>query len=195
MSPQENFWPGVFAIVLGTFMAVLDTSIVNIAIPEMMNVFGASTEEIQWVVTSYTLTMAAVIPLAGFLGIRFGIKKSYLASLFLFTLGSLLCGLAVSNATMIAARIIQAAGGGLMMTIGQVDDRACRAAGKNGASDGSVRHLGFRRSRCRADAQRVFRGAARLAFHFYGEHSVRDVGDASGLAFFAGKRSEPQAAV
>lgn len=119
MSPQENFWPGVFAIVLGTFMAVLDTSIVNIAIPEMMNVFGASTEEIQWVVTSYTLTMAAVIPLAGFLGIRFGIKKSYLASLFLFTLGSLLCGLAVSNATMIAARIIQAAGGGLMMTIGQ----------------------------------------------------------------------------
>lgn len=119
MSPQENFWPGVFAIVLGTFMAVLDTSIVNVAIPEMMNVFGASTEEIQWVVTSYTLTMAAVIPLAGFLGIRFGIKKSYLASLFLFTLGSLLCGLAVSNGTMIAARIIQAAGGGLMMTIGQ----------------------------------------------------------------------------
>lgn len=76
-----------------------------------------------------------------------------------------------------------------------VDDPACRAAGKNGASDGSVRHLGFRRSRCRADAQRVFRGAARLAFHFYGEHSVRDVGDASGLAFFAGKRGEPQAAV
>lgn len=76
MSPQENFWPGVFAIVLGTFMAVLDTSIVNVAIPEMMNVFGASTEEIQWVVTSYTLTMAAVIPLAGFLGIRFGIKKA-----------------------------------------------------------------------------------------------------------------------
>lgn len=119
MKPQENFWPGVFAIVLGTFMAVLDTSIVNVAIPEMMNVFGASTEEIQWVVTSYTLTMAAVIPLAGFAGVRFGIKKSYLASLFLFTVGSLLCGLAWSNGSMIAARIIQAAGGGLMMTIGQ----------------------------------------------------------------------------
>ncbi|MGG4496441.1 DHA2 family efflux MFS transporter permease subunit [Brevibacillus reuszeri] len=119
MNPQKNFWPGVFAIVLGTFMAVLDTSIVNVAIPEMMNVFGASTEEIQWVVTSYTLTMAAVIPLAGYLGIRFGVKKSYLASLFLFTAGSLLCGLAWSNGSMIVARIIQAAGGGLMMTIGQ----------------------------------------------------------------------------
>ncbi|MED4583898.1 DHA2 family efflux MFS transporter permease subunit [Brevibacillus choshinensis] len=119
MNPQENFWPGVFAIVLGTFMAVLDTSIVNVAIPEMMHVFGASTEEIQWVVTSYTLTMAAVIPLAGYVGIRFGIKKSYLVSLLLFTVGSLLCGLAWSNGSMIVARIIQAAGGGLMMTIGQ----------------------------------------------------------------------------
>ncbi|MDF2679686.1 MAG: transporter, partial [Brevibacillus sp.] len=96
MNPQENFWPGVFAIVLGTFMAVLDTSIVNVAIPEMMHVFGASTEEIQWVVTCYTLTMAAVIPLAGYVGVRFGIKKSYLVSLFLFTVGSLLCGLAWS---------------------------------------------------------------------------------------------------
>ncbi len=119
MNPQESIWPGVFAIVLGTFMAVLDTSIVNVAIPEMMHVFGASTEEIQWVVTIYTLTMAAVIPLAGYVGVRFGSKKSYLASLFLFTLGSLLCGLAWSNGSMIAARVIQAAGGGLMMTIGQ----------------------------------------------------------------------------
>ncbi|MFJ9498880.1 DHA2 family efflux MFS transporter permease subunit [Brevibacillus centrosporus] len=119
MSREENFWPGVLAIVLGTFMAVLDTSIVNVAIPEMMHVFGVSTEDIQWVVTSYTLTMAAVIPLAGFVGVRFGIKKSYLVSLLLFTVGSLLCGLAWSNGSMIAARIVQAAGGGLMMTIGQ----------------------------------------------------------------------------
>ncbi|RAP28404.1 hypothetical protein C2W64_04838 [Brevibacillus laterosporus] len=50
-------------------MAVLDTSIVNVAIPEMMNVFGVSTDEIQWVVTIYTLTMAAIIPLSGYVGI------------------------------------------------------------------------------------------------------------------------------
>lgn len=100
-------------------MAVLDTSIVNVAIPEMMNVFGVSTDEIQWVVTIYTLTMAAIIPLSGYVGLRYGMKMRYLASLLLFTLGSLFCGLAWSNGSMIAARIVQAMGGGLMMTIGQ----------------------------------------------------------------------------
>ncbi|WP_094700407.1 MDR family MFS transporter [Brevibacillus laterosporus] len=118
-SSTQNFWPAVFAIVLGTFMAVLDTSIVNVAIPEMMNVFRVSTDEIQWVVTIYTLTMAAVIPLSGYIGVRYGMKVSYLVSLLLFTLGSLFCGFAWSNGSMIAARIVQAMGGGLMMTIGQ----------------------------------------------------------------------------
>ncbi|WP_019121251.1 DHA2 family efflux MFS transporter permease subunit [Brevibacillus massiliensis] len=119
MNPQKNFWPGVFAIVLGTFMAVLDTSIVNVAIPEMMSVFGVSADEIQWVITAYTLAMAAIIPLSGYASTRFGLKKSYLASLFLFTLGSCFCGFAWSSGTMVASRIIQAVGGGLMMTIGQ----------------------------------------------------------------------------
>jgi MFS transporter, DHA2 family, multidrug resistance protein len=116
---KQSFWPQVFAILIGTFMAVLDTSIVNVAIPKMMNVFGVAADEIQWVLTGYTLVMAAVIPLTGYLGDRFGLKRIYILSFALFTIGSLLCGFAWSNNTMIAARVIQALGGGLIMPVGQ----------------------------------------------------------------------------
>ncbi|HJV46921.1 MAG TPA: DHA2 family efflux MFS transporter permease subunit [Bacillota bacterium] len=116
---KQSYWPQVFAILIGTFMAVLDTSIVNVAIPKMMNVFGVAPDEIQWVLTGYTLVMASVIPLTGFLGTRFGLKKVYLASFVMFTVGSLLCGVAWSNNTMIAARVVQALGGGLIMPVGQ----------------------------------------------------------------------------
>ncbi|WP_035100782.1 DHA2 family efflux MFS transporter permease subunit [Aneurinibacillus terranovensis] len=116
---RTSFWPALFAIVIGTFMAILDTSIVNVALPKMMNVFGVSTDDIQWVLTGYTLVMASVIPLTGYLGDRFGMKRMYLISFILFTLGSLLCGLAWSNSSMIFARVIQALGGGMLMPIGQ----------------------------------------------------------------------------
>ena len=104
-------------LVLGTFMAILDTSIVNIAIPKMMAVFNVGTDQIEWVLTSYMLTMAVVIPLTGFLGERFGLKRMYIFALATFTLGSLLCGLSWSLPTMIIARIIQAVGGGMIMPI------------------------------------------------------------------------------
>lgn len=116
---KPSFWPALFAIVTGTFMAILDTSIVNVALPKMMNVFGVSASEIQWVLTSYTLAMAAVIPLTGYLGDRFGMKRTYISAFILFTVGSLLCGLAWSNTSMIVARIIQAVGGGMLMPVGQ----------------------------------------------------------------------------
>ncbi|UOF91556.1 DHA2 family efflux MFS transporter permease subunit [Fodinisporobacter ferrooxydans] len=116
---KESFWPAVFTILIGSFMAVLDTSIVNVAIPKMMNVFGVAADQIEWVLTAYTLVMAAVIPLTGYLGKHYGFKKMYIVSFVLFTVGSLLCGLAWSNNTLIAARIIQALGGGLIQPIGQ----------------------------------------------------------------------------
>ncbi|MED0677041.1 MFS transporter, partial [Aneurinibacillus thermoaerophilus] len=116
---QISYWPGVFALIIGIFMSILDTSIVNVALPKMMNVFGVSTSEIQWVLTAYTMAMAAVIPLTGYLCDRFGMKRMYLISFILFTVGSLFCGLAWSNNSMIVARIIQALGGGLIMPVGQ----------------------------------------------------------------------------
>lgn len=110
-------WVSLMVLVVGTFMAILDSSIVNIAIPKMMAVFGVSTDEIQWVLTSYMLAMGVVIPLTGYLTDRFGGKKVYVWSLAMFTLGSALCGFAWSNTTMIIFRIIQALGGGMIMPV------------------------------------------------------------------------------
>lgn len=110
-------WFALGAIVIGTFMAALDTSIVNIAITKMMTVFNVSLNDIKWVITAYTLTLGAIIPLTGFLAEKFGSKKLYIFSLTVFTLGSLLCGFAWSNTTMIIFRIIQAIGGGMIIPV------------------------------------------------------------------------------
>lgn len=110
-------WLALLVVVIGTFMAILDTSIVNIAIPKMMAVFGVSADEIKWVLTAYMLTMGAVIPLTGYLGDKFGTKKVYIWALISFTIGSALCGFAWSNSSMIVARIIQALGGGMIMPV------------------------------------------------------------------------------
>lgn len=110
-------WLVLMVVVIGTFMAILDTSIVNIAIPKMMAVFNVSTDKIQWVLTGYMLTMGPVIPLTGYLADRFGAKKTYIWAMVAFTLGSALCGMAWSNTSMVAARVIQALGGGMIMPV------------------------------------------------------------------------------
>jgi len=98
-------------------MAILDTSIVNIAISKLMAVFGVSLDDIKWVLTAYTLALGAVIPLTGYLSDTFGTKKVFIFALSMFTFGSFLCGLAWSNTSMIIFRIIQALGGGMIMPV------------------------------------------------------------------------------
>lgn len=115
---ERYMWLSLFVVVIGTFMAILDTSIVNIAIPKMMTVFGASTDEISWVLTGYMLTMGIVIPLTGYLGDTFGSKKLYISAMIVFTIGSALCGVSWSTNSMIVARVIQALGGGMIMPVG-----------------------------------------------------------------------------
>ncbi len=110
-------WLALAVIIIGTFMAILDSSIVNIAIPKMMAVFNASTDQIEWVLTAYMLTMAAVLPLTGLLGERFGLKRVYIFALVVFTIGSFLCGISWNLPSIITARIIQAIGGGMIMPI------------------------------------------------------------------------------
>ncbi|ACV63139.1 drug resistance transporter, EmrB/QacA subfamily [Desulfofarcimen acetoxidans DSM 771] len=110
-------WGALLILVLGAFMAILDTSIVNVALPKMMVIFGASADEIQWILTGYMLTSGMVIPMTGFLGDRYGNKLMYIWSLIIFTIGSALCGLAWSNNSMIAFRVIQAIGGGMVMPV------------------------------------------------------------------------------
>src|SRR5919109_1234696 len=106
------------AIVLGTFMAILDNTVVNVALPTLERFFKVDLHQIQWVVTGYMLAQAAVIPLSGWLGDRFGAKRLYLISLALFALGSALCALAPSTTLLIAFRVLQGLGGGMLMPIG-----------------------------------------------------------------------------
>lgn len=113
-----NSWLALGVVVIGTFMSILDSSIVNIALPKMMSVFGMPLDSAQWILTAYSLTLGAIIPLTGYLQDTFGPKKIYIFALGMFSLGSLLCGFAWSGSAMIGFRILQALGGGMIMPVG-----------------------------------------------------------------------------
>src|SRR3954467_13268981 len=107
-------------VILGAIMSVLDTTIVNVALDTLSRDLHTSLDGIQWVVTGYMLALAAVIPVTGWAATRFGSRPAFLISLVLFTAGSALCGLAWSPETLIAARVLQGLGGGMLMPIGQM---------------------------------------------------------------------------
>ncbi|SHK22421.1 drug resistance transporter, EmrB/QacA subfamily [Desulforamulus aeronauticus DSM 10349] len=114
---QSIPWGPLLILVIGAFMAILDSSIVNVALPRFMTLFGSSAEDIQWILTGYMLTSGVVVPITGYLGDRFGNKRMYIWSVAAFTLGSLLCGLAWSTNSLTIFRVIQAIGGGMIIPI------------------------------------------------------------------------------
>jgi len=107
-----------FVVVLGSIMSILDTTIVNVAIDHLAQDFNTSLSTIQWVSTGYLLSLAIVIPLSGWAADRFGTKRLYLISIALFLLGSALAGAAWSAGSLIAFRILQGLGGGMIMPAG-----------------------------------------------------------------------------
>lgn len=111
-------WFVLANIMLGTFMAVLDSTIVNVSLPKIMSAFGVGLSTIEWVITAYMLAMAAMLPTSGWLADKFGYKKVYFWGLFLFTFGSLLCGLSNDETTLIVSRIIQGLGAGTVQPLG-----------------------------------------------------------------------------
>ncbi len=110
--PHHNPWAVALTVTLATFMEVLDTSIANVALPHMAGSLGASQEEATWVLTSYLVSSAIVLPISGWLSNRFGRKRFYMTCVAIFTVCSLLCGFARSLPLLIFARILQGAGGG-----------------------------------------------------------------------------------
>ncbi|MFC4531941.1 MDR family MFS transporter [Sphaerisporangium dianthi] len=114
-------------VALGAIMTILDSTIVNVAINTLGRDFGASLSTIQWVVTAYTLALSMTIPITGWVIGRFGAKTMWLVSLALFLAGSALCGAAWSAPSLIAFRVLQGIGGGLLMPVGQ--SMLARAAG------------------------------------------------------------------
>ena len=111
-------WFALIVVIVGTFMAALDSSIVNVALPRMMTVFGTDYTTAKWIITAYALATGAVIPITGYLTNVFGSKRVYIFALSVFTIGSMLCGFAGSISQMIAFRALQAVGGGMIMPVG-----------------------------------------------------------------------------
>src|SRR6202166_3217572 len=109
-----NPWVIAVTVTLATFMEALDTSIVNVAMPHISGTLSASRDEATWVLTSYLVANAVVLPISGWIANRMGRKRFYMSCVFLFTVASLLCGMAPTLGTLVFFRVLQgAAGGGL----------------------------------------------------------------------------------
>jgi EmrB/QacA subfamily drug resistance transporter len=114
---QAGWGLPLLVLIVGMFMSVLDTSIVNVAIPTIQNEFGGTTEDVQWVVTGYTLMLGVVVPITAWLGDRVGLKQLYNLALMAFAAGSALCGLAWDLNSLVIFRIFQAIPGGILPVI------------------------------------------------------------------------------
>src|ERR1700691_1077679 len=110
--PTINPWIIAITVTLATFMEVLDTSIANVALPHIAGSLSAGQDESTWVLTSYLVSNAIVLPLSGWLSSIVGRKNFYMGCVALFTISSFLCGLAPNLATLIVCRLLQGAGGG-----------------------------------------------------------------------------------
>src|SRR5256885_13104878 len=117
---EPHVWHVAGVVVLGMLMSILDTTIVNVALRTLGRDLHSSISQIQWVVTGYLLSLAAVIPVTGWAARRFGAKRVYMTSLVLFTAGSALCAVAASATSLVLFRVLQGAGGGMIMPVGQL---------------------------------------------------------------------------
>ena len=117
--PKANPWLISIAVMLGTFMEVLDTSIANVALPHIAGNLSASVDEATWVLTSYLVSNAVILPATGWLSRYFGRRRFLICCMIIFTFASALCGMANSLGFLILARILQGAGGGALQPIAQ----------------------------------------------------------------------------
>ncbi|MGA7579179.1 MAG: DHA2 family efflux MFS transporter permease subunit [Desulfobaccales bacterium] len=118
-SPEVNKWVITIAVMAGTFMEIVDTTVVNVALPHIAGSLASSTDETTWVLTAYLVSNAIILPITGWLSARFGRKRFLLFCLILFTVSSMLCGAATSLDELIVFRIIQGLGGGALQPISQ----------------------------------------------------------------------------
>ncbi|WP_420238969.1 DHA2 family efflux MFS transporter permease subunit [Telmatobacter bradus] len=117
--PSVNPWLVAVSVMLATFMVVLDSSVANVALPHIAGTLSASTDESTWVLTSYIVANAIMLPASGWIARRIGRKRLLMLSILLFTIASLFCGLAVNMPMLIVARVLQGIGGGGMQPLAQ----------------------------------------------------------------------------
>jgi DHA2 family multidrug resistance protein len=117
--PKYNPWLIAVVVALAAFMEVLDTSIANVALPYIAGNLGASNDQSTWVLTSYLVSNAVVLPISGWFASVLGRKRFFMACLATFTVSSLLCGVAPSLGAIIVFRILQGTGGGGLQPMAQ----------------------------------------------------------------------------
>src|SRR5437763_8427278 len=117
--PSSNPWLIALSVMLATFMEVLDTSIASVALPYIAGSVSASNDEATWVLTSYLVANAIVLPASSWLSLRFGRKRFLLVCIIIFTISSFLCGAAPNLFVLLLARAIQGAGGGALQQLSQ----------------------------------------------------------------------------
>jgi len=117
---EPYVWKIAGVVILGMIMSILDTTIVNVALRTLGHDLHSSISQIQWVITGYLLSLAAVIPVTGWAARRYGAKRVYMTSLVLFTIGSALCAAATSTTELVFFRVLQGVGGGMLMPIAQL---------------------------------------------------------------------------
>jgi DHA2 family multidrug resistance protein len=117
--PSHSPWLIAVAVMAATFMEILDTSVANVALPHIAGNLSASTEESTWVLTSYLVSNAIVLPVTGWLGLFFGRKRMLIMCIIVFTAASVLCGMAPNLPVLIVARIVQGIGGGALIPVSQ----------------------------------------------------------------------------
>jgi MFS transporter, DHA2 family, multidrug resistance protein len=116
-SPTYRWWL-LGNVMIGTFMAVLDATIVNVGLPKIMASFGVGLDKIEWVLTAYMLSLAVMLPTSGWLADKYGYKRVYFLGLALFTFGSFLCGVSPNENMLIFSRVVQGLGAGCIMPVG-----------------------------------------------------------------------------
>ncbi len=114
-----NKWLITITVMLPTIMEIIDTSVANVALPHMQGSLNAGTDEVTWVLTSYLVSNAVVLPMTGWLARLFGRKRFLITCIILFTISSLLCGAAPNLETLILFRVLQGAAGGALIPISQ----------------------------------------------------------------------------
>src|SRR6266576_6060288 len=117
--PKFNPWLIAVVVAMAAFMEVLDTSIANVALPYMAGNLGASNDQSTWVLTSYLVSNAIILPISGWLAGALGRKRFFMACLSIFTVSSLLCGVAPSLGFLLLFRVMQGAGGGGLQPMAQ----------------------------------------------------------------------------
>jgi len=115
---MRKILPAVLTIALGMLLVMMDTTIMNVALPHLQSAFNTNINTVQWAITAYTLSLALIIPLSGWMADRFSAKKIFAGAIFLFTIASILCAISTSISQLILFRIIQGLAGGVVGPIG-----------------------------------------------------------------------------